>query len=49
MGHDTKVILKAVYEAQSRCKTLDEALKVLASAANVEEVVVEQQSSEKEN
>ncbi len=41
MGYETKVILRMLYEAASRCETLEEALAVIASAANVEEVIVE--------
>jgi hypothetical protein len=42
MGYETKVILKAAYEAAKRCASLEEALKVIASMANVEEVILEE-------
>ena len=48
MGYETKVILRTIYEAQRRCKNLEEALKIVALAANVEDVVVEQNDDEED-
>ncbi len=40
MGYETKVLLRAIYDLLDRCKDLEEAKKLVARMANVEEVIV---------
>ncbi len=40
MGYETKVLLRAIYDLLERCKDLEEAKKLIAGMANVEEVIV---------
>ncbi len=47
MGYETKVLLRAIYDLLDRCKDLEEAKKLVARMANVEEVIVAPNDEEK--